>query len=53
VLKKAAARRRVQKMRKPVAIVSYDEKPGIQAIAKTTSPDLPRCLAPTRHLARS
>ena len=26
--------------RKPVAIVSYDEKPGIQAIA-TTAPDLP------------
>jgi hypothetical protein len=26
--------------RKPVAIVSYDEKPGIQAIA-TTVPDLP------------
>jgi hypothetical protein len=26
--------------REPVAIVSYDEKPGIQAIA-TTSPDLP------------
>src|ERR1700739_4181262 len=26
--------------KKPVAIVSYDEKPGIQAIA-TTAPDLP------------
>ena len=39
LLKKAAARSK----RKPndrVAIVSYDEKPGIQAIA-TTSPDLP------------
>lgn len=39
LLKKAAARLK----RKPndrVAIVSYDEKPGIQAIA-TTSPDLP------------
>jgi hypothetical protein len=38
VLKKAAA-----KAKKPdqlVAIVSYDEKPGIQAIA-TTAPDLP------------
>jgi transposase len=38
VLKKAAAR--AKKPRKPVAIVSYDEKPGIQAIA-TTAPDLP------------
>lgn len=38
VLKKAAARSK--KPRKPVAIVSYDEKPGIQAIA-TTAPDLP------------
>jgi transposase len=38
VLKKAAARSK--KPRKPVAIVSYDEKPGIQAIA-TTTPDLP------------
>jgi len=37
VLKKAA---KSQKSRKPVAIVSYDEKPGIQAIA-TTAPDLP------------
>jgi hypothetical protein len=25
---------------RPVAIISYDEKPGIQAIA-TTAPDLP------------
>src|ERR1700687_4358241 len=42
VLKKAAAKSRKtsNKSRKPMAIVSYDEKPGIQAIA-TTSPDLP------------
>jgi hypothetical protein len=32
--------RQTQKPRKPVAIVSCDEKPGIQAIA-TTAPDLP------------
>src|SRR5262245_30231823 len=38
VLKKAAAKSK--KSAKPVAIVSYDEKPGIQAIA-TTAPDLP------------
>ena len=38
VLKKAAAKSRTPG--KPVAIVSYDEKPGIQAIA-TTAPDLP------------
>ena len=38
VLKKAAARS--DKSAKQVAIVSYDEKPGIQAIA-TTAPDLP------------
>ena len=37
VLKKAAKSKRP---RKPMAIVSYDEKPGIQAIA-TTTPDLP------------
>ena len=37
VLKKAA---NCKKPRKSVAIVSYDEKPGIQAIA-TTAPDLP------------
>jgi transposase len=37
VLKKAT---KSKKPGKPVAIVSYDEKPGIQAIA-TTSPDLP------------
>ena len=35
VLKKAA---KAKKPGKPVAIVSYDEKPGIQAIA-TTAPD--------------
>jgi transposase len=46
VLKKAAAKtknkakKKSEKPRKRVAIVSYDEKPGIQAIA-TTSPDLP------------
>src|SRR5437016_1954998 len=42
ILKKAAAKAKKtsNKPRKPVAIVSYDEKPGIQAIA-TTSPDLP------------
>ncbi|MGO4569806.1 IS630 family transposase, partial [Rhizobium sp. 2YAF20] len=38
VLKKAAAGS--NKSAKQVAIVSYDEKPGIQAIA-TTAPDLP------------
>src|SRR3979411_1881671 len=38
VLKKAAAKSR--QAIKRVAIVSYDEKPGIQAIA-TTAPDLP------------
>jgi transposase len=44
VLKKAAAKSK--KPSKPVAIVSYDEKPGIQAIA-TTAPDLPP--APSAH----
>jgi transposase len=38
ILKEAAAAAKEQD--KPVAIVSYDEKPGIQAIA-TTAPDLP------------
>lgn len=38
ILKQTAAKS--QKSAKPVAIVSYDEKPGIQAIA-TTAPDLP------------
>ena len=38
VLKKAPAKS--NRRRKPVAIVSCDEKPGIQAIA-TTAPDLP------------
>jgi len=38
VLKKVAAKSK--KSTKPVAVVSYDEKPGIQAIA-TTAPDLP------------
>ena len=41
VLKKAAAKAKTaKKPGKPVAIVSYDEKPGIQAVA-TTAPDLP------------
>src|SRR3984893_13518841 len=42
VLKKAAAKAKKtsNKSRKSVAIISYDKKPGIQAIA-TTSPDLP------------
>src|ERR1700691_2270975 len=42
VLKKAAAKakKKSKTSRQPVASVSYDEKPGIQAIA-TTSPDLP------------
>ena len=42
VLKKAAAKSkdRSKTSKKPVAIVSYDEKPGIQAIA-TTALDLP------------
>ena len=39
ILKKAAARAKT-KSSDAVAIVSYDEKPGIQAIA-TTAPDLP------------
>ncbi|MBV8629645.1 MAG: IS630 family transposase, partial [Silvibacterium sp.] len=38
VLKKASARGK--RRAKPVTIVSYNEKPGIQAIA-TTAPDLP------------
>ena len=38
VLKKAVAKSK--QASKPVAVVSYDEKPGIQAIA-TTAPDLP------------
>ena len=38
VLKKAPAKSK--RRGKPVAIVSYDEKPGIQAIA-TTAPELP------------
>ncbi|MET3907535.1 hypothetical protein ABID59_001876 [Bradyrhizobium sp. S3.3.6] len=43
ILKKAAAKSKKVKSKKsgkPVTIVSYDEKPGIQAIA-TTAPDLP------------
>jgi transposase len=41
ILKKTAAKaKKAKQPGKPVAIVSYDEKPGIQAIA-TTAPDLP------------
>jgi transposase len=42
VLKKAAAKKAAKSSNpgKPVAVISYDEKPGIQAIA-TTAPDLP------------
>ena len=40
ILKKAAAAPKKNKPSDAVAIVSYDEKPGIQAIA-TTAPDLP------------
>src|SRR6266852_6325823 len=49
VLKKAAAKSK--KPGKPVAIVSYDEKPGIQAIA-TTAPDLPPVPGTYATLAR-
>jgi transposase len=40
VLKKAAATKKNKKPSEAVAVISYDEKPGIQAIA-TTAPDLP------------
>ncbi len=40
LLKEAAASSKKKRASEPVAIVSYDEKPGIQAIA-TTAPDLP------------
>src|ERR1700745_1896394 len=40
ILKKAAAAPKKHKPSEAVAILSYDEKPGIQAIA-TTAPDLP------------
>src|SRR5450432_937227 len=40
ILKKAAAAPKKNKPSEAVAIISYDEKPGIQAIA-TTDPDLP------------
>ena len=49
ILKQAGAASK--KPRKPVAIVSYDEKPGIQAIA-TTSPDLPPEPGKYRSFAR-
>ena len=45
VLKKAAAK--AEKSKKPVAIVSDDEKPGIQAIATSSSSMLPP--VPGRH----
>jgi hypothetical protein len=49
ILKKAAAKAKTaKKPGKPVTIVSYDEKPGIQAVA-TTAPDLPPVPATTRH----
>src|ERR1700682_604759 len=53
VLKKAAAKakNKSKTSRKPVAIVSYDEKPGIQAIA-TTSPDLPPVLVTSATFSR-
>jgi transposase len=50
VLKKTAASSR-RKPSKPVAIISYDEKPGIQAIA-TTGPDLPPVPRVHRTFAR-
>src|SRR5208337_860516 len=40
ILKQAAAASKTKRPSDAVAIVSYDEKPGIQAIA-TTAPDLP------------
>ena len=40
VLKKAAGAAKVKEPNDAIAIISYDEKPGIQAIA-TTAPDLP------------
>ena len=46
VLKKAAAATKKNKPGKAVTVISYDEKPGIQAIA-TTAPDLPP--DPGRH----
>lgn len=49
LLKETAAASKKTKSRKAVAIVSYDEKPGIQAIA-TTAPDLPpspACIRPS------
>jgi len=49
ILKQAGAASK--KPRKRVAIVSYDEKPGIQAIA-TTSPDLPPKPGKYRSFAR-
>src|SRR5260370_1079323 len=51
VLKRAAPKPKKKKPGKPVAIVSYDEKPGIQAIA-TTAPDLPPVPGAYATLAR-
>ena len=49
ILKKAAAKaKKAKKPGKPVTIVSYDEKPGIQAIAPRHR-ICRRCLAPTRR----
>ena len=50
VLKKAGPPKS-KKPGKPVAVVSYDEKPGMSAIA-TTAPDLPPEPGRLRHLAR-
>src|SRR4029078_7276602 len=52
VLKKAAAKaEKSKKSKKPIAIVSFDDKPGIQAIA-TTDPDLPPVRGVHATLAR-
>jgi hypothetical protein len=47
VLKQAAAVSK-KKRSDAMAIISYDEKPGIQAIA-TTAPDLPPVFSPVRR----
>ena len=49
LLKETAAASKKTKSRKAVAIVSYDEKPGIQAIATTapTCPPSPACIRPS------
>ena len=51
IIKETAAASK-KKPRGAVAIISYDEKPGIQAIA-TTAPDLrpnPACMRPSRAI---